>query len=61
MEMVGGLLREYFGRLGTITIIGIVIEELLEMTGIVTFIYGLLTYLGSLQETINLKIHISEK
>ncbi|MBD2254091.1 hypothetical protein [Nostoc parmelioides] len=61
MEMVGGLLREYFGRLGTITIIGIVIEEFLEMTGIVTFIYGLLTYLGSLQETINLKIHISEK
>ncbi|MBD2345719.1 hypothetical protein [Anabaena subtropica] len=61
MEMVGGLLREYFSRLGIITTIGIVIEELLEMIGIVIFIYALLTYLSSLKEIINLKIYISEK
>jgi hypothetical protein len=61
MEMVGGLLREYFGRLGIITIIGIVIEEFLEMTGILTFIYSLLSYLHSLQGMITLKIYISEQ
>lgn len=61
MEMVNGLLREYFGRRDIITTIGIVIEELLEMIGIVTFIYALLAYCSSLKEIINLKIYISEK
>jgi hypothetical protein len=61
MEMVGGILREYFGRLGTITAIGIVIEEVLEMTGIVIFIYALLAYFSSLHESIHLTINISEK
>ncbi|MBW4561338.1 MAG: hypothetical protein KME32_09285 [Mojavia pulchra JT2-VF2] len=61
MEMVGGILREVFGRLGLITAIGIVIEEVLEMIGIVIFIYTLLAYLSSLKETINLKISIVEK
>lgn len=58
MEMVGGLLREYFGRLGVITAIGIVVEELLEMTGIVIFIYALLAYFSSLYESIHLKFNI---
>jgi len=61
MEMVSGLLRESFGRRDIITTTGIVIEEFLEMTGIVTFIYALLTYCSSLKEIINLKIYISEK
>jgi hypothetical protein len=61
MEMVGGFFRVSFGRLGIITLIAIVIEEFLEMLGIVTFIYALLTYLSSLKEIINLKIYISEK
>ncbi len=61
MEMLGGILREYFGRLGIITAIGILIEELLEMTGIVIFIYALLAYLSSFHERIHLKINISEK
>ncbi|WP_414550346.1 hypothetical protein [Anabaena sp. CCY 0017] len=61
MEMVSGLFRVYFGRLDIMTTIAILIEELLEMTGIVIFIYALLTYLRSLKEIINLKIYISEK
>ncbi len=61
MEMVTGLFRVYFGRLDILTTIAIIIEELLEMTGTVTFIYALLTYLSSLKEMINLKIYISEK
>ncbi|GAX34107.1 hypothetical protein [Nodularia sp. NIES-3585] len=61
MEMVSGLFRESFGRLAPVTTMIIVIEELLEMTGVVTFIYALLTYLSSFKEIINLKIYISEK
>lgn len=60
MEMVGGLLREDFGRLSLITLIGIVVEEFLEMAGIVIFIYALLAYLSSLRTNLQLKIYISE-
>lgn len=61
MEMIGGLLIEYFSRRSFITVIGIVIEEFLEMTGIVIFIYALITYLSSLKKSIRLKIYISDK
>ncbi|MFS0514630.1 hypothetical protein ACEYW6_07885 [Nostoc sp. UIC 10607] len=61
MEMIGGLLIEYFGRRSFITSTGIVIEEFLEMIGIVIFIYALITYLSSLKKNIKLKIYISEK
>lgn len=61
MEMVSGLLRESFGRLAPITTIAIVIEEFLEMVGVLTFIYALLTYFSSFQEIIHLKVYISEK
>ncbi|BDI20198.1 hypothetical protein ANSO36C_60000 [Nostoc cf. commune SO-36] len=61
MEMVGGLLREDFGRRNAITLTGIVVEEFLEMTGIIIFIYALLAYLSSLRESLQLEIHISEK
>ena len=61
MEMVGGLLRVDFGRRTLITLIGIFVEEFLEMVGIVIFIYALLAYLSSLKESIQLKIYISEK
>ncbi|MEH2246829.1 hypothetical protein [Nostoc sp.] len=61
MEMVGGLLRVDFGRHTLITLIGIIVEEFLEMVGIVIFIYALLAYLSSLRESIQLKIYISEK
>ncbi len=61
MEMVGGLLRVDFGRRSLVTLTGIVLEESLEMTGIVIFIYALLAYLSSLKENFKLKIYISEK
>ncbi|MEH2122274.1 hypothetical protein [Nostoc sp.] len=61
MEMVGGLLRVDFGRHTLITLIGIFVEEFLEMVGIVIFIYALLAYLSSLRESIQLKIYVSEK
>ncbi|MEH2049656.1 hypothetical protein [Nostoc sp.] len=61
MEMVGGVLRVDFGRRTLITLIGIFVEEFLEMVGIVIFIYALLAYLSSLKESIQLKIYISEK
>lgn len=61
MEMVGGLLRVDFGRRTLITLIGIIVEESLEMVGIVIFIYALLAYISSLRESIQLKIYISEK
>ncbi|MEH2182578.1 hypothetical protein [Nostoc sp.] len=61
MEMVGGVLRIDFGRRTLISLIGIFVEEFLEMVGIVIFIYALLAYLSSLKESIQLKIYISEK
>ena len=61
MEMFGGLLIEDFSRRSFITLAGIVLEEFLEMTGIVIFIYALITYLSSLKESIQLKIYISDK
>lgn len=61
MEMVGGLLRIDFGRRSLIALTGIIVEEFLEMVGIVIFIYALLAYLSSLRESIQLKIYISEK
>ncbi|MEH2079289.1 MAG: hypothetical protein V7K89_04520 [Nostoc sp.] len=61
MEMVGGVLRVDFGRRTLISLIGIFVEEFLEMVGIVIFIYALLSYLSSLKESIQLKIYISEK
>ncbi|MEH1902184.1 MAG: hypothetical protein V7L04_12400 [Nostoc sp.] len=61
MEMVGGVLRVDFGRRTLITLIGIIVEEFMEMVGIVIFIYALLAYLSRLKESIQLKISISEK
>ncbi|MEH1834454.1 MAG: hypothetical protein V7L29_20850 [Nostoc sp.] len=61
MEMVGGLLRVDFGRRSLIALTGIIVEEFLEMVGIVIFIYALLAYLSSLRESIQLKIYISQK
>ncbi|WP_414527721.1 hypothetical protein [Nodularia chucula] len=61
MEMLGGFFREYSGRLSMITTIIILIEEVLEMTGIVIFIYALLNYFSSFKESINLKVYISDK
>lgn len=61
MEMIGGLLIEDFGRRSIIALTGIVIEESLEMIGIVIFIYALLAYLSSLKESIQLKIYISDQ
>ncbi|WP_298903990.1 hypothetical protein [uncultured Nostoc sp.] len=61
MEMVGGVLRIDFGRRTIISLTGIILEESLEMVGIVIFIYALLTYLSSLRESIQLKIYVSEK
>ncbi|MEH2450498.1 MAG: hypothetical protein V7K20_03985 [Nostoc sp.] len=61
MEMVGGVLRIDFGRRTIISLTGIIVEESLEMVGIVIFIYALLAYLSSLRESIQLKIYVSEK
>ena len=61
MEMVGGVLRIDFGQRTIIALTGIIVEESLEMVGIVIFIYALLAYLSSLRESIQLKIYISEK
>ncbi|MEA5514780.1 hypothetical protein [Nodularia sp. UHCC 0506] len=60
IEMVGGFLRASFGRLAPITTIAILIEEVLEMIGLVTFIYALLNYLSSFKKMINLKIYIEK-
>lgn len=61
MEMVGGVLRIDFGRRTIISLTGIIVEESLEMVGIVIFIYALLAYLSSLRESIQLKIYVFEK
>lgn len=58
MEMVSGILIKY---LRWTAVLGVVIEESLEMIGIVTFIYALLAYLSSLKEMMDIKLYISDE
>ncbi|HEY9618123.1 MAG TPA: hypothetical protein V6C64_14855 [Microcoleaceae cyanobacterium] len=58
MEMLGGAIREAYGRWNIVTQTVIISEEILEMTGILIFIYALLTYLTSFadQLTVNYQL-----
>ncbi len=57
MELIGGIHDELYGRHNVIYVIYSTIEEVLEMVGIVVFIYALMTYISS--EFNDLKIRIS--
>jgi hypothetical protein len=56
MEMVGGALSVAFGGNSMASLICVVLEEALEMFGVVIFIYGLLGYVRSLTNQVRLNI-----
>lgn len=59
LEMISGALRQEFGRWNVMTQTAIISEEIFEMTGILIFIYALLTDLtGSVDQlTINFQLN----
>ena len=60
MEMVGSHLAEAQGQQHLPYALVATVEEIMEMAGIVTFIYGLLHYLGNWANNIDLKIEIED-
>jgi len=56
MEMVNGLYTELNGKQNIIYALMVNLEEVMEMMGIITFIYGLLFYLAQWQQNLQLDI-----
>lgn len=61
LEMVGGVARKLIGRLSWENAGSIVLEETLEMVGILLFIYALLTYINYLTNQLEIHIHVANK
>lgn len=61
MEMVGSYFAEAQGQQRLTYALIATLEEVMEMTGIVVFIYGLLDYLRQWQAKLNLEISIAKK
>lgn len=59
LEMISGALRQDFGRWSVITQAAIISEEIFEMTGILIFIYVLLTYLTSLVDQLRVNFQLT--
>ncbi|MCZ0904903.1 hypothetical protein ON021_33910, partial [Microcoleus sp. HI-ES] len=60
MEMVGGYYADAVGQRNLIYGLMVCVEEILEMVGVIVFIYALLSYIGSHLETIDLRLKIVE-
>lgn len=55
MEIVGSFTQEFYGKASIVHALAIVVEEFLEMVGIVLFIHTLLLYASSLIDSIRLE------
>jgi uncharacterized membrane protein YhaH (DUF805 family) len=60
MEMVGGILFEYFSRSGPQAAAGIVLEESMEMLGMTIFCYVLLRGLQAEAKQVTVKFHFAQ-
>jgi len=58
MEMVGGYYADAVTQRNLIYGLMVCVEEILEMVGVIVFIYALLSYIGSHLETIDLRLKI---
>ncbi|MFN7944215.1 MAG: hypothetical protein U0Z53_02465 [Blastocatellia bacterium] len=56
MEMIGGRLRDLYGLQSVQYVAETIAEEVLEMTGILIFIYGLTAYLGALVQGVQVTV-----
>jgi hypothetical protein len=56
MEMVGSYIAEWQGQQNLLYALVATTEEVIEMIGIIVFIYGLLYYLGRWAKHIDIKI-----
>jgi hypothetical protein len=59
MELIGGYIADNYGY-NTIYGIASTIEELLEMLGVVIFVYGLLSYIQSLTSELNFSLSFKQ-
>ncbi|OUL34509.1 hypothetical protein BV372_13805 [Nostoc sp. T09] len=57
-EMLGGLYASHYGETNIIYVLMTTIEEVLEMLGIIAFIYALLTYMSAHMKGVDVGIHI---
>jgi hypothetical protein len=60
MEMVCGYYADAVGQRNLIYGLLASVEEILEMVGVIVFIYALLSYIGSYLENIDLRVKIVE-
>jgi len=60
MEMVCGYYADAVGQRNLIYGLMASVEEILEMVGVIVFIYALLSYIGSYLENIDLRLKIVE-
>lgn len=58
MEMVGSVVAFYYHQQSLIYSLVAIVEEIMEMMGVIVFMYGLLVYIREWQEKINLEIKI---
>ncbi|PLZ85175.1 hypothetical protein CEN44_22965 [Fischerella muscicola CCMEE 5323] len=57
-EMVGGFYADYYTDTNMIFVLITTLEEVLEMMGVIVFIYGLLSYISSYMNGIDVEFHI---
>ncbi|WP_258003851.1 hypothetical protein [Fischerella thermalis] len=60
-EMVGGYYANYYTQTNMIYALITTVEELLEMMGIIVFIYALLSYISSYMNGIDVEFHIMDR
>ena len=56
LELVGGYHADTYGVRNTTYVVLVSIEEILEMIGVVIFIYALMSYISSMLPGLNLRI-----
>jgi len=60
MEMVGGYYADAVTQRNLTYGLMVCVEEILEMVGVIVFIYALVSYIGSHVENIDLRVKIVE-
>lgn len=59
VEMFGSWYESTFGQGGAVLLLAAQVEELMEMVGVIIFVYALMTYLASHLRVGELRIHLS--
>jgi hypothetical protein len=60
MEIIGGVYADFDGQQNLAYALFTNLEEVLEMLGVITFIYGLLHYIGNWKDALEIEVKILE-